>query len=607
MFVGGAGAQFVEQHVHHGRGQQRKQLAGYQPANDGYAQGLAQLGALAKANGQGQGTERCRHGGHEDGPKTQQTRLAHGLQRRDAARALGLERKVDDHDGVLLDDANQQKHADERNDGELHVEKHERQHRAHARRRQGGEHGDRVDQAFVKNAQHHIDHHDGGDDEEGLLALRLLRTERRAGKAAAHVGRHGDVGLGLLDDLPRLGQRGAGVDIERDGGGQFAVFVADGGGRRLLHHLGDSAQRHHGGLPGAEDLPRGRPALAGVGGHARRARGVGGDVDIFERGRALGVFRGPFHDDGVLVEIVIDGGYRALPKGVVQRGIDGGRAHAQSRCTSAVDLHKGFHTVFGLVGVHILKQGLVLEIFRQPRGPLLEVCQVVALERVLVGGIAGAAAHAQILDGIEEHAQARDLVELRPQTGDDGRRALGALRCRLEVDKHEAAPGPTAAGETDHRIDRRVFADDLHRLAKFACQRLRRDALVSTQPRGQLAVVLLGKVALGDLGEQVYVQAHHRQQDHDDHGFAGQRPVQAARIPAQHPFVATLGPPGQARRRFVGGRIVCAQQPGTHHGCGGKRDHQRDHDRRRQRDRKLAKQAPHLPVHEQERYENRHQ
>jgi hypothetical protein len=44
--------------------------------------------------------------------------------------------EIDHHDGVLLDDADQQDDADQRDDAELGVGEHERQQRAHAGRGQ---------------------------------------------------------------------------------------------------------------------------------------------------------------------------------------------------------------------------------------------------------------------------------------------------------------------------------------------------------------------------------------------------------------------------------------------------------------------------------------
>src|SRR3989344_1435250 len=112
-----------------------------------------------------------------------------------------------------------------------------------------------------------------------------------------------------------------------------------------------------------------------------------------------------------------------------------------------------------LVGVPVLEQAFVLEPVGQLARPLLEVRHVVALERVLVGGVAGATAHAQVLHGVQKHPEAGDLVELRPQPRNDGRCAVRALLQRLEVHKHEPTPGPAATREAYDGVHRWVLAD----------------------------------------------------------------------------------------------------------------------------------------------------
>ncbi len=610
-FVAGGAAEPVEQHIDHGRGQQREQLAGDQPADDGHAQGLAQLGPLPEADGQRQ---RAQGGGqrrHQDGAEAQHAGLAHRLRGRQAARALGFQCEVDDEDGVLLHDADQQEHADERDDGELHVEKQQREHRAHAGRGQRGEHGDGVDQALVEDAQHDVDHHDGRQDQEELLPLRLLEAARRALEAAAHVGGHGDVGLGLGNDLPRLAERGVAVQVEGNGGGQFAVLVADGGGRRALHHLRDGRERHHAFLGVGQHLPGGRSALAGVGRGTGGARRVGRHEDVLERRRAARVAGGPLHDDRILVQLAVDGGHGPLAEGVVEHRIDG-RAHAQTRGAVAVHLHVGFRAVVGLVGVHVGEQRLLLQALGQLGRPDAHVGEVVAFKRVLVRGIAGAPAHAQVLRGREEDLQAGERGELRPQPADHGHAGIAALGHGLEVDEHEAAARAPSPGEPHHGVHGRVLADDVHGLAQLARQRPGRDALVRAQAGHELAVVLLREKALGDMAEQVHVEADHREQDHDDERLARQRPVQRMAVAAQHRILRGDGPAGEAapgpeRGIRVAASTVRAQQPRAHHRRGGERDHQRDRHRHRERDREFAEQPAHLPVHEEQRDEHRHE
>ena len=77
--------------------------------------------------------QRC-HGGHQDRPETQQARLIDRFFGGFIFLAFGGQREVDHHDRVFLHDSDQQDDADERNDAEVHVEKQEREHRAHTRR-----------------------------------------------------------------------------------------------------------------------------------------------------------------------------------------------------------------------------------------------------------------------------------------------------------------------------------------------------------------------------------------------------------------------------------------------------------------------------------------
>ena len=76
---------------------------------------------------------------------------------RQAFVALGIEREVDHHDRVLLDDAHQQHDADQRDHREVVAEQHQREQRADAGRGQRRENCQRVDEALVQHAEHDVD------------------------------------------------------------------------------------------------------------------------------------------------------------------------------------------------------------------------------------------------------------------------------------------------------------------------------------------------------------------------------------------------------------------------------------------------------------------
>jgi hypothetical protein len=112
---------------------------------------------------------------------------------------LVLERHVDHHDGVLLDDTDQQDDADQRDQAEFGAKQQQRQHRADSGRWQRRQDGDRMHVALVQDPEHDIDRHDGGGDQPGLVGKRLLEHARSAGEAAVHRDRHVDLLHGALD------------------------------------------------------------------------------------------------------------------------------------------------------------------------------------------------------------------------------------------------------------------------------------------------------------------------------------------------------------------------------------------------------------------------
>ena len=202
------------------------------------------------------------------------------------------------------------------------------------------------------------------------------------------------------------------------------------------------------------------------------------------------------------------------------------------------------------------------------------------------------------------------MRQLRPQAGNHGVARVGALAGRFEVDKQKTATRPRATGKPHHRVHGRVFADDVHQRLQLALDGLKRNAAVSAEAAANLPGVLLRKKAFGGQRKQKHIEAHHGRQNQHDQQLAVQGPVQADGVAAVDAVKAVFKPPGQPRQAawfFVKRLAVRLKQPGAHHRCGGQGNDQRNHHRRRQRDRKLAEQAPCLPTHEQQRDEHRHQ
>ncbi len=90
------------------------------------------------------------HGGHHDGAEAQETGLINGIVGSFSLFALGFQRKVNHHDGVLLHDADEQDDADDGHDGQFLFANHQRQQSAHAGRWQGGKDGNGVNITFVE-------------------------------------------------------------------------------------------------------------------------------------------------------------------------------------------------------------------------------------------------------------------------------------------------------------------------------------------------------------------------------------------------------------------------------------------------------------------------
>ncbi len=89
--------------------------------------------------------------------------------------ALRGKRKIDHQDRILLDDADQQDDADERNHIQVRMKQHQRQDRAHAGGRQSRQNRDGMNVAFVQNAEHDVDGHESRDNQKGFGRERGLK------------------------------------------------------------------------------------------------------------------------------------------------------------------------------------------------------------------------------------------------------------------------------------------------------------------------------------------------------------------------------------------------------------------------------------------------
>ena len=151
----------LERQVDHRRGVKRQQLAQQQAADDRDAQREAQFATRC----------RCSIASGSAPNNAASVVIMIGRKRRSQACTIAsvgnmplvplrLEREIDHHDRVLLDDAHQQHDADQRDERQILPEQHQRQ-RARRRRPKGSV--ERIvigmDEALVEHAEHDVDRH----------------------------------------------------------------------------------------------------------------------------------------------------------------------------------------------------------------------------------------------------------------------------------------------------------------------------------------------------------------------------------------------------------------------------------------------------------------
>src|SRR6059036_1170311 len=248
----GPAGEAVEREVDHGGGVEGEELGEEEAADDGDAEGAAQLGAGAGAEGEGKAAEEGGHGGHHDGPEAEQASLEDGLMRRQALGALGIQGEVDHHDGILLDDANEQDDADEGDDAEVDAAEEEREDGADTGGGQGGEDGDGVDVALVQDAEDDVHGDEGGEDEEGLVGEGGLEGLGGALEAGVDGGGQPDLALGGLDGADGMAEGDAGGEVEGEGDGGELALVVDGAGRGAGLEVTEGGERHLGAAGGLD-------------------------------------------------------------------------------------------------------------------------------------------------------------------------------------------------------------------------------------------------------------------------------------------------------------------------------------------------------------------
>ncbi len=184
------GLEAVEIDVYDRSGEEGKHLAEDKAADNRYAQGTAELGADTRAEGERHGAKKSGHGGHHDGPETQQASLVNRIDRILPSLALDLNGKINHQNGVLLDEADEENDADKRDDVQIRLDELNREERADASRRNGGKNGDGMNKTFVKDAENDVNSGESGDDQNQLVGERILVSLSGALKRGVNRGRN---------------------------------------------------------------------------------------------------------------------------------------------------------------------------------------------------------------------------------------------------------------------------------------------------------------------------------------------------------------------------------------------------------------------------------
>src|SRR5207342_3232908 len=88
-----------------------------------------------------------------------------------------MKSEIDDHDAVLFHYSHQEEEPDDGIEREGRAEQPESHQTAYNRWEKSGKNRDRMDIAFVENAQNHVHDEERGDDEEGQRREELLQDQ----------------------------------------------------------------------------------------------------------------------------------------------------------------------------------------------------------------------------------------------------------------------------------------------------------------------------------------------------------------------------------------------------------------------------------------------
>ena len=166
----------------------------------------------------------------------------------------------------------------------------------------------------------------------------------------------------------------------------------------------------------------------------------------------------------VLVERRVRDRDLPLSEGVVERVVEELGCDAEPGGRRAVDDERSLEPPVLLVAVEVGHLAEPAQRLGDAGSPRVQLVEVVALERVLILGIAGHPADAEVLDGLEVRRRARHPGELAAQSRDHLVGADPPFPEQLELDEHTpGVPGgpASAAGEPHHAFHGGIGLDDV--------------------------------------------------------------------------------------------------------------------------------------------------
>ena len=384
--------------------------------------------------------------------------------------ALAREREVDEHDAVLLDDADQQDDPDDADHVEGPAKQQQGQQGAEPGRRQGRDDRDRMDHALIENTQNDVHGDERGQDQDRRAAQRTLKCLRAALEAGGDRRRQVHCLHRLLDRRYGIADRRARSEVEAQGYRGELALVVDRDRRDCLRDGGELAQRdfaatRRGGVNPAQRI---RPEL--------QAR-----IDL--------------QDHVVLVQRGVDLGDMPLAESVVQERIDDRGVDAEPRGDISVDLDLQNLPSALLVARNAGQFRQTLQLLQDQGRPVIELRAVDVDQCVLVLGLREARADRDVLRGLHVQGHAFDRLQRLAQSGDHLVGVDSSLRLRLEGDEHAPVvfgDGRAAGSDISHRRGhRRILGDDPEDGLLAIFHRLRRDIFGALADTDDEAGVLL--------------------------------------------------------------------------------------------------------------------